>query len=105
MEAAKKADMEFELHPRSTQHKTRDAADDIKEVSVHPMENGVTLPKTGHTSPPFRDVTEDGFSKVSQTWLDHVLRPAPIIKSSIDSELQTLQESTIDLDYELHHVL
>ena len=104
MEAAKKADTEFELHPRSSKHTTSDAASDIRKVSLHLIEEEVTSIKTGHTSPAFRDVTEDGFSKSSQVWLDHLLVPLPNIESSIDSEHQTLQEDILDLDYKLHHV-
>ena len=104
MEAAKKADIEFELHPRSSKHTTSDAASDIRKVSLHLLENEVTSIKTGRTNPAFRDVTEDGFSKMSQAWLDHLLVPLPNVESTVDSEHQALQEDILDLDYELHHV-
>ena len=105
MDAAKKADREFELHPRSSKHTTCDAASDIRKVSLHLIENDVTSLKTGRTSPAFRDVTENGFAKMTQAWLDHLLVPLPNVESSgVESEHQTLQEDILDLDYELHHV-
>ena len=69
MEAAKKADREFGLYLRSTRHTTRDAAADIRKISLHLIENFVTIPKADRTGPAFRDPTEDGFSKITPTWL------------------------------------
>ena len=60
MEAAKKADLEFGILPRATQHTVRDAAADIHKVSLHLLENHVTTP--ARTGPAFRDPIEDGFS-------------------------------------------
>ena len=59
MEAAKTADHEFQLRPRSTKHTTHDATADIHKVSMHLLANGVTTSQTSHTRPPFRDTTED----------------------------------------------
>ena len=105
MEAAKKADREFQLRPRSTKHTTRDATADIRKVSMHLLANGVTTSQTSRTHPPFRDITEDGFSKMSQTWLKHILTPVPEPDTSTsNNEQQTLHGDVTDFDYELHHV-
>ena len=103
MEAAKKADREFGLNPRSTRHTTRDASADIRKVATHLLENDVTAPQTSRTNPPFRDVTEDGFSNMSAMWLKKVLTPTPDIDTTT-SEQQTLRGNTTDFDHELHHV-
>ena len=87
-----------------TTHTTRDASADIRKVSMHLLHNGVTTPQTNRTSPPFRDITEDGFSKISETWLKQVLTPAPDIEDTRTSEQQTLHGNTTEFDYELHHV-
>ena len=83
---------------------TRDASADIHKVSMHLLENGVTPPQTSRTSPPFRDITEDGFSKISQTWLQQVLTPVPDMEDASNNEQQTLHRNMADFDYELHHV-
>ena len=104
MEAAKKADQEFGITPRSTRHTTRDASADIHKITDHLLENKVTAPQAGRTTPTFRDVTEDGFKKMSQAWLKQVLVRAPDVESvrSTDTEQEPMQ-GTIDLDYELYH--
>lgn len=104
MEAAKKADHEFELSPPSTRHTTRDSSADVHKVSMHLLENGVTAPQTSRITPPFRDVTEDGFAKISQTWLKQVLRPTPDTEETSSIEHQNLHGNTSDFDYELYHV-
>ena len=61
MEAAKKADKEFGVPSRSTKHTIREASADIKNMAMHLIDHKVTVQTTGHTSSPFRDVTDDGF--------------------------------------------
>ena len=77
MEAAKKADQEFGITPRSSKHTTRDASADIRKITAHLLEHKVTVPQESRTTPTFRDVTEDGFGKMSQSWLKQVLVQAP----------------------------
>ena len=98
MEAAKKADTECGISPRSAKHTTRDASFDVRKVALHLLEHEVTVHKVSRTTPPFRDVTEDGFAKISQAWLDKVLTNVP------DTAEDSTEHNTItDLDYELHH--
>ena len=80
---------------------TRDAFADIRKVSIHLLENGVTPPQTSRTSPPFRDIPGDGFSKVSQTCLQQVVTPVPDMEDASNNEQQTLHRN---IDYEHHHV-
>ena len=99
MEAAKKADQEFGITPRSMKHTTRDATADIRIIMEHLLEHKVTAPQASRTTPPFSDVTAEGFRKMSQPWLNQVLVQAP---DAVDVELQPVRGTT-DLDYELHH--
>ena len=61
MEAAKKADKELGVPSRSTKHTIREASADIKNMVMHLIDHKVTVQTTGRTSPPFKDVTDDGF--------------------------------------------
>ena len=98
MEAAKKADHEFELTPPSTRHTTRDSSVDVRKVL---LENGIPAPQTSCITSPFRDVTKDGFAKISQTWLKQVLKPAPDTEETSSIEYQNLHGNTSHFDYEL----
>lgn len=102
MEAAKKADTEFGVTPRSTKHTVRDVSGDVRKMAMHLMEHTVTVQATGRTSPPFKDVTEDGFKKISQRWLKQVLMEAAALP---DDETEQTLHSEIELDYELYDVV
>ena len=102
MEAAKKADKEFGLSPRSSRHTTRDASADIRKIALNLLENEVTTQKKNRTTPQFRDLTEDGFTKMSQSWLRKILTPIPSPPEDTD---QILQDRLADTNYELHHVV
>jgi len=101
MEAAKKVDTEFGVTPRSTKHTVHDASGDVRKMAMHLMEHTVTVQATGRTSPPFKDVTEDGF-KMSQRWLKQVLMEAAALP---DDETEQTLHSEIELDYELYDVV
>lgn len=102
MEAAKKADTEFGVTPRSTKHTVRDVSGDVRKMAMHLMEHTVTVQATGRTSPPFKDVPEDGFNKMSQRWLKQVLMEAAALP---DDETEQTLHSEIELDYELYDVV
>ena len=101
MEAAKKADTEFGVTPRSNKHTVRDASADVRKMAMHLIERTVTVQATGRTSPAFKDVTEDGFKKMSQRWLKQVLMEAAVLP---DDETEQTLRGEIELGYELHDV-
>jgi len=102
MEAAKKADQEFGVAPTSSRHTVRDASADIRKMAVHLLEYHVTTQKPGRNSPPFNDSTNDGFKKMSLTWLKHILTQAE--GNEDDTEQQSTQKE-VDLDYEIFNVV
>ena len=65
MEAAKKADQEFGGVPSSSKHTVSDASADIRRMAIHLLEHHVTMQKPGRNSLPFKDITSDGFKKMS----------------------------------------
>ena len=69
---------------------------------MHLMEHTVTVQATGRTSPPFKDVTEDGFKKMSQRWLKQILMEAAALP---DDETEQTLHSEIELGYELYDVV
>lgn len=102
MEAAKKADKEFGVPSRSTKHTIREASADIKNMAMHLINHKVTVQTTGCTSSPFRDVTDDGFKKMSQSWLKQALTQAA---APPDDDQELTLQGDIQLDYELHDVV
>ena len=99
MEAAKKADQEFGVAPTSSRHTVRDASADIKKMAVH-LYHVTTQSRVN--SPPFNDSTNDGFKKMSLTWLKHILTQAE--GNEDDTEQQNTQKE-VDLDYEIFNVV
>ncbi len=55
MEAAKKADRAFGVHPQSTSHTVRDAKADISKMAKHVVDKKTT---DGRTTPEFHDLTD-----------------------------------------------
>ena len=103
MEASKKADTEFGVTSRSTKHTIRDASADVRKMAMHLIEHKVIVQATGRTSPAFKDVTEDGFKKMSQPrWLKQVLTEAAALA---DDETEHPLQGEIELGYEVHDVV
>ena len=74
MEAAKKADQVFGVHPQSTAHTIRDAKADIKKMATHLLNKKATTEFPGRNTPAFHDLTEDGWKKLSTTdWIQGAL--------------------------------
>lgn len=97
IEAAKKADSDFQVPPQSTSHTVRDSANDIKKISAYVREKDINKEVTSCTSPPFFDPTESGFKNImcKPKWIEGILKE----KSEEQAE-ETIQNE-INLDYKL----
>lgn len=82
-EAAKKADTEFGVTPRSTKHTIRDASGDVRKMAMHLMERTVTVQATD--LPPHNSKMSQ---KMSLRWLKQVLMEAAALPD--DETEQTL---------------
>ena len=102
MEAAKKADREFGVSQQSGKHTVREATTDITKMAKHLTEHQVTAVISGRTTPPFHDVTKDGWKKLTKSWLDQSLTPTA--ETGVASDLQD-ESGEIEANYELYDVL
>ena len=78
------------------------AIQQYRRMAIHLLEHHVTMQKPGRNSLPFKDITSDGFKKMSLTWLKHVL--AQTEGSEDDNEQQSMPKE-VDLDYEMFNVV
>ena len=102
MEAAHKVDSEFGVKRRSGKHTIRDSSGDIRRMTHHLLEKKVTSSQDGRTSPPFCDITEDGFAKMSPSWLKQALAHSEETAEIPDQQQQHLQDT--EMDYVLHAI-
>ena len=101
MDAAKKADREFGVSQQSGKHTVREAITDITKMAKHLTEHQVTTVMSSRTTP-FHDTTEDGWKKLTKSWLDQSLTPNA--EADASSDLQD-ESGEIDANYELYDVL
>lgn len=73
MEAAQKADRAFCVPPQSSTHTVHDASKDIVTMTRHLLDKAVTTELAERQSPPFVDPTENGWKKLTKTWLRETL--------------------------------
>ena len=102
MDAAKKADREFGVSQQSGKHTVREAITDITKMAKHLTEHQVTTVMSSRTTPSFHDATEDGWKKLTKSWLDQFLTPTA--EADTSSDLQD-ESGEIDANYELYDVL
>ena len=98
--SSKKVDIEL---VDTQQNMTRDSTSDVLKMATHLLENQVSSEQVDCTSPPFQDATENGFAKMSDTWLKHVITHNGH-SSDNDNQHQHHLHRELELDYELHHV-
>ena len=65
LEAAKKCDEVFGVHPSSTAHTVRDSKSDIQKISNMLLEKEVTMENSSRTTPSFTDPTKDGMATLT----------------------------------------
>ena len=102
MEAAKKADHEFNVTHTSS-HTTRDAQKDVTKMTDHLIEKTVSTETTQRQSSPFTDLTDVGWKTISTGWLQGVLDKTS--DKGLYEEDDTITGQEVDLDYELSDVL
>ena len=77
---------------------TRDSTGDVLKMATHLLENKVSSEQVDRTSPAFKDATENGFVKMSDTWLKHVITRTGQ-SSDDDIQHQHHLHREIELDY------
>lgn len=82
LQAAKKANKELSV-VQTTSHSVRNAHADIQNMASHLAENTVTSMKPQRQSPPFKDLTDSGWEKMSTGWLQEVMQKNICIKRQI----------------------
>ncbi len=97
MEAAKKADQVFSVHPQSTSHTVRDAKADITKMAKHLLDKKATVDVPGRSTPAFHDPTDTGWKRLSATnWLQETLTRSSLADLQVEEE-----EGELDLNYEM----
>ena len=94
LEAAKKCDKVFGVHPSSIAHTTRDSKSDIAKLTNQLLEKEITMKKPDCKTPAFMDPTDSGLTTLANgKWLQKKLL------SNSDDILQEENHGEVTLDY------
>lgn len=108
MEAAQKADRAFSVPPQSSAHTTHDANKDVSIMVSHLVDKDVIIEVADCRSPPFLDPTENGWKKLTKTWLRDVLERTSAGECDLDADSEevtaTEEVDSFDAEYSLGDV-
>ena len=106
LDAAKRADQEFQIPYRSSHHTVRSAEGDIKKMISHLLEEKVTCERKDRMDVKFNEPIQLGLQKIVNGWLRNYLKSSGSESASDDSQQSNqdgeLHDGDVDLDYELH---
>ena len=99
LDAAKKADQEFDVKARSISHTVRDSASDINKMVLFIREKGITTEDTTRDLPLFDDPAKKGFELLcKQGWIEGILGGE---EEDNDEQSRDTIINEVSLDYEL----
>ena len=100
MEAAKKAEREFQVTPQSRAHTVRNAEADQSKIVRHLLDSRAVSETSTRTEPLFVDPTTKGWQRMCGVgWIDNILEKSAARESHDDSHST---DQMVDFDYELH---
>lgn len=106
LDAAKRADQEFQIPYRSSHHTVRSAESDIQKMVSHLLEEKVTCERKDRVDIKFEEPIQLGMQKVVNGWLQNYLTSSGSKSATDDSQCSNqdgeLHDGEVDLDYEIH---
>ena len=106
LDAAKRADQEFQIPYRSSQHTVRSAEGDIKKMVSHLLEEKMTCERKDRVDIKFNEPIQLGMQKIVNGWLQNYLMSSGSESVTDDSQQSNqdgeLHNGYVDLDYEFH---
>ncbi len=107
LEAAKKADKQFQTAPRSSHHTTRSARDDMDKMVKYLLEEKVPQTCETRDTPAF-DFTEPvelGMQMIVNGWLKKYLQSSVTVDDDNDVTCTQSSDDAAELDYDINDTL